>query len=313
MSGHSDRAISDSIGVPRSTVKDWRKSEFRYQRKRGSGRPLATDQRQDRAIVRTATRDPGLTSPELVAITNANICARTLRRRLKNMRFNNRKRPSAIFLNDIHRQKRLQWAQNHVLWREPRWRYVVWSDEASICAKQKDGRLKIWMRDGHKVPTDLIVPLCQGGGARLLIWGAIWIGGKSCLFVSRTTMNSERYVELLNDFVLPIKDELGDRMVFMDDNAPPHTSRRTVAHKQEIGLRCMTWPPRSPDLNPIENVWACLKRTVRRRILPHDDVNRLEQLVHQAWDEVPQQLIDDLIRGMNKRIGSVLQHHGGNI
>ena len=38
----SDRAISDSIGVPRSTVKDWRKSEFRYQQKRGSGRPLAT-------------------------------------------------------------------------------------------------------------------------------------------------------------------------------------------------------------------------------------------------------------------------------
>ena len=43
MSGHSDRAISDSIGMPRPTVKDWRKSEFRYQRKRGSGRPLATD------------------------------------------------------------------------------------------------------------------------------------------------------------------------------------------------------------------------------------------------------------------------------
>jgi transposase len=47
--------------------------------------------------------------------------------------------------------------------------------------------------------------------------------------------------------------------LFHEDNAPIHGTRGGLKiRKQELGMRLFDWPPNSPDLSPLENVWRLL-------------------------------------------------------
>ena len=48
----------------------------------------------------------------------------------------------------------------------------------------------------------------------------------------------------------------------------PHCTSKDVQKdlKEHLPGRALSWPSYSPDLNPIENVWAVLKHNVEKRV-----------------------------------------------
>lgn len=48
---------------------------------------------------------------------------------------------------------------------------------------------------------------------------------------------------------------MGENGVFIHDNAHPHTARIVNIYLQEVGISCINWPARRPDINPIEHAW----------------------------------------------------------
>jgi DNA-directed RNA polymerase delta subunit len=74
--------------------------------------------------------------------------------------------------------------------------------------------------------------------------------------------------------------------------------------------------PSSPDLNPIENVWALLKARLRKRQQdPSKHFNTEGEFIQAAqeeWEMLDWAAVDRLIDSMNKRVQQVLKKHGGH-
>ncbi|GFT76574.1 extracellular matrix protein 3 [Trichonephila clavipes] len=68
------------------------------------------------------------------------------------------------------------------------------------------------------------------------------------------------------------------------------------------GIQRLVWPARSPDLNPIENVWDALGRQVAGRNYPPTNKNTLIRALTEEWDKLPQQLLDNVVQSMVRRV-----------
>ena len=94
------------------------------------------------------------------------------------------------------------------------------------------------------------------------------------------TCNSELF-ETWVEKVL-VQELIPGQLIIMD-NATFHKSAKTKKLIEEAGCHLLFLPPYSPDLNPIENFWAYLKKRIRDII---DNFMTLEQAITFAFKTV---------------------------
>ena len=61
----------------------------------------------------------------------------------------------------------------------------------------------------------------------------------------------------------------------------------------------MDWPSCSPDLNPIENLWAIVKGNVEKRM--PQNLGDLEKFLTEEWNSIPKSVLNNLINSMRRR------------
>jgi hypothetical protein len=71
-------------------------------------------------------------------------------------------------------------------------------------------------------------------------------------------------------------------------------------------------PPNSPDLNPIENIWAYMKRIITTKHRYVSSKTEMMCIIQEMWDNFTDKQWDGLIESMPRRMAAVIKAKGGH-
>jgi len=220
----------------------------------------------------------------------------------------------------------LNWAQRHRLFTYLNWRRVRWSDECSI--QLGKGRKLEWVfvpggkgQYQQRLAPDLVQQRRCGKQKSKMFWAAFGHGIRTQLvpmegdpLAPKGGVTARVYQTVLDRYLLPI---LGFGSIFMQDNAPIHTAHIIRDWFLTRGIDVMEWPPYSPDLNPIENLWALLKAEMYilhpELVGAPNTAETLDLLIRCAidtWERLGEDLLNRLIDTMVHRVEAVIKAEG---
>jgi transposase len=238
----------------------------------------------------------------------------TIRRALIKEGYSRRVARVKPFLTATNRQQRRDWCEARKDWKKEDWAKVLWTDESTMLAGT--GR-KIWItrRPGEELLLDcLVLKFKRGSG--WMVWacfsgmaglGPLVFWEKDWGMVTSASY-CERIVPIIEGWL-----RMRPGHIYMEDNAPPHAARATRAEFEFRGIHPMDWPPKSPDLNPIETLWNYIKECLHNRRPRCTRLEDLRAAIKEIWESIPQTKIDKLMEEMEERVRACLRAEGGHI
>ena len=119
-----------------------------------------------------------------------------------------------------------------------------------------------------------------------MVWGffTFFNTGDFVVLPPNLMMNQFNYLELLCDY-LPSSFDDCTAEVFQQDGAPCHTAKSVKQWLCDCYVRFIDdWPGNSPDLSPIENLWAIIKRRLQGK--DTSNLKKLESAIRKKWDNL---------------------------
>ncbi|CAH1366197.1 unnamed protein product [Tenebrio molitor] len=102
-----------------------------------------------------------------------------------------------------------------------------------------------------------------------------------------------------------------NNFIYQHDNCPIYTARIISNWMEQQGIRVLPWPSRSPDLNPIENMWALMTRKMNtgNHFRPQN-VEELWDRIQEEWNELTPNYTEVLVASMLRRLDNVIDKNG---
>lgn len=290
--------------------------------KKRSGRPRKTDNRQDERLRRHVLRFPFKSAKQVKNEVPGfqNVTVRHIQRILqKRLGLPSRKAAAKPLLTAAMAKKRLAFAKKYLHLTKEQWEKVMFSDESTfrtIDMSEVRVRRPASSNRYEKRYTSITVKHPDS----VMVWACFSGLGRGALhFMDQgTTMNSDRYMAVLEDKLFTFM-KLHKATMFLQDSAPCHKSKKTMALLDSKSDEFVTldWPGNSPDLNPIENLWAILKKKLREATITTekkkkiDSVKELKAAIRNIWTmDISRELCMKLCHSMPERLKMVVACNG---
>jgi hypothetical protein len=123
-------------------------------------------------------------------------------------------------------------------------------------------------------------------------------------------MDARLYTDYMARHMRPCALRLwpNEQWYFLQDGAGYHTARASYQWFHNNGVSLIQLSPYSPDLNPIENLWADLKRRVEARNA--SNTQDLKQIISEEWVNTSTDLCSRSAHSMQRRCELVVEAQG---
>ena len=127
------------------------------------------------------------------------------------------------------------------------------------------------------------------------------------------TMDIIKLKKLLDNNLLETAKKYypNEQWYFLHDNDKKFKSGMVVKWCHDNGVTVMDFPPYSPDLNPIENIWAYFKYIVTQ--CNPKNVDELRKCIIEQWAKIPPRKLQNCVKSMAKRCKAVIANNGYKI
>lgn len=197
---------------------------------------------------------------------------------------------------------------------------VIFSDEATfhISGRVNRHNCRIW---GEENPHELYEH--ERDSPKVTVWCAL---AKNRLygpfFFDERTVNGQSYLLMLQNFFVPELQQtrgLLQRVVFQQDGAPPHFAlgvrnylNQTFPDRWIGRAGPLAWPPRSPDLNPLDfYLWGHVKTAVYRT--KPRSIDELKQRITDTLAAIPVRHLQNAFREFERRVRLIIVNNGAHV
>ena len=290
--------------------------------KRGQLRPRAQSLTEEEVqrLVDYVTANPFATTTSIRRVLGIQASNSTISRRLAahNLHvFRAAKKPR---LTAHHKNERLAFA---VKYADLDWTRVMFTDETTVSSAQDNGIIFVRRQQGQRYAQNNVREDRQSGRVSVGFWGGFTHDGLGDIYRIHGRLTAETYKRrILAHHVTPWFTE-HPNAILQQDNAPSHKACHVMTYLRSKNIELLSWPPASPDISPIENFWAYLKREIGEVNLPPGSVEvkrtALWNKVCEAWErmktgdqvDVTRRVIRSYYDGMKGRLTDLNAAGGG--
>ena len=184
------------------------------------------------------------------------------------------------------------------------WKKIIWSDESRFQLNSPNCQIKVWIGPKNKYSIQKKLPTAlKYGKFTVHIWACFSKDFRKLVFLDKN-VNTKEYIKILQENILKkvLVTSRNEGLIFQQDNATPHTSKKTSKFFLKNNIEKLYWPANSPDLSPIENIFGIIKNKIRQVENKIKTKSEFKSKIKQIFAQIPKKIIENLIESMPKRI-----------